>query len=274
MRVRAPWRDWHIETITCGARGHCAPAATVRVLRPTDSRYGVDLADGRRLARCLRCDAWIDATAAPKTVDALPTRDDLPKPRRGKLLRDAIVLRVIAVDRAIHAVVFALIAVALLIITLRLPTLQSFARSLNNDLTSLADTTGRNPSRSFVLRQANRVLDLSPTSLHVLLVTAIAYAVIEGVEAVGLWLERRWAEYLTAVATAGFLPFEVHELAKRITVFRVGALVVNLAILAWLVYSKHLFGVRGGLREELVDEELDVGHPSSGFGRTGDGGGC
>ena len=55
---------------------------------------------------------------------------------------------------------------------------------------------------------------------------------VEAVEAVGLWHERRWAEYLTALATAGFLPFEIDELIKRVTVFRVSALVINVAILA------------------------------------------
>jgi hypothetical protein len=70
---------------------------------------------------------------------------------------------------------------------------------------------------------------------------------VEWTEAIGLWRERRWAEYLTVVATAGFLPFEVDELIKRVTVLRVGALVVNLALLIWLVYAKRLFGLRGGV---------------------------
>jgi uncharacterized membrane protein (DUF2068 family) len=80
--------------------------------------------------------------------------------------------------------------------------------------------------------------------LPILSITAGAYALVEGVEAVGLWRERRWAEYLTVVATAGFLPFEIDELAKRVTAFRIGALVVNLAVLVYLVWSKRLFGFR------------------------------
>jgi uncharacterized membrane protein (DUF2068 family) len=90
----------------------------------------------------------------------------------------------------------------------------------------------------------------------VLTVTATVYAVVEGVEAVGLWFERRWAEYLTALATAGFLPFEVRELIRRVTVVRVGALVVNLAVLAWLVWRKRLFGIgpAAGHLDEVVAE--------------------
>jgi len=57
---------------------------------------------------------------------------------------------------------------------------------------------------------------------------------------------RRWAEYLTAVATAGFLPLEINELLDRVTILRVLALVHHVAILVWLVWNKHLFGLQGG----------------------------
>ena len=71
----------------------------------------------------------------------------------------------------------------------------------------------------------------------------------------GLWKERRWAEYLTVVATAGFLPFEIRELFDRVSVFRVGALVVNVVILVYLVWAKRLFGVRGG--PQSLHEQID-----------------
>jgi uncharacterized membrane protein (DUF2068 family) len=79
---------------------------------------------------------------------------------------------------------------------------------------------------------------------------------LELVEAIGLWHERRWAEYLTVVATSGLLPFEILEITKRVTVVRVGALIINLAIVAWLLYRKRLFGIAGG-REALRHESID-----------------
>jgi uncharacterized membrane protein (DUF2068 family) len=236
--VKPPWRDWDLETLACAFRGHCTPATDARLLD-----------DGRTVARCWRCEAWIAAT--PDRL--IPPPD--PPPRRGRALRDAIVLRLIAVNRGVHCVLFAMIAVALFVLTLRLPRLQSFATSLNRDLGRLATQAGPNESRSFVVRQLHKVLDLDPHSLHVLAATATAYSVVEGVEAVGLWFERRWAEYLTVLATAGFLPFEVHELTRRVTVVRVGALVVNIAVLVWLVWTKRLFGLRGGADVEHAEEE-------------------
>jgi uncharacterized membrane protein (DUF2068 family) len=101
-------------------------------------------------------------------------------------------------------------------------------------------------------------------TLVVLIVISLVYTVLELVEAIGLWHERRWAEYLTAIATAGFLPFEIIELTRRVTVIRVGALVINLLILFWLLYRKRLFGIAGGgktLTHERVDPTVLLAPP-------------
>jgi hypothetical protein len=60
------------------------------------------------------------------------------------------------------------------------------------------------------------------------------------------WLGRRWGEYFAMVATSVFLPYEVYDLTVKITWLRVGALVINLLLVVYLVWTKRLFGVRGG----------------------------
>ena len=55
------------------------------------------------------------------------------------------------------------------------------------------------------------------------------------VEGIGLWLRKRWAEWLTVVATSIFIPLELHEIAMRPTAARFVVLVVNLAVVAYLV---------------------------------------
>ena len=74
------------------------------------------------------------------------------------------------------------------------------------------------------------------------------YALIELVEAVGLWLGQRWGEYFAMVATSIFLPYEIYDLTVKITWLRVAAFVVNLLLVIYLVWTKRLFGVRGGKR--------------------------
>jgi len=65
---------------------------------------------------------------------------------------------------------------------------------------------------------------------------AIGYGSLFLVEGIGLWKGKRWAEYLTVVATGLLIPFEVYEIARRSTVVRVMALVINVAAVAYLVY--------------------------------------
>ncbi len=164
-------------------------------------------------------------------------------PRRGKALRQAVILRLISVERAVHSVVFAAIAILGVILRTHLAGAQGAVRRYLESLAATEAQTGRSTNHGIAAREGTKFLHLKSGTLEVLIITAAIYAVIEGTEAVGLWYEKRWAEYLTAVATAGFLPFEVHELAKRVTVVRVGALVINLAVLVYLVVAKHLFGI-------------------------------
>lgn len=249
---------WDRETLACGIRGHVTPAALVERLRPQDAGLGVELDDGRRIARCTRCDAWleVDRPAAP-VRETLPPLEELRVPRRGRELRDAIVLRIIAIDRALHSVIFGALAGLVLFAYVRLDAVHREAERLLSSISRAATSTGADQSRGFVFTQLNNIAHLHGHTLAIVGATALAYFVIEGVEAVGLWREKRWAEYLTAVATAGFLPFEIHELIDRITVLRGGALVVNVAILIYLVWAKHLFGIAGGKAEDKRESEID-----------------
>jgi len=179
-------------------------------------------------------------------VEVFPSLSELSLPRRGEALLDAIVLRLIAIERAVHSVVFGLLAIALALLDSHLRALHDSAQRVRDQLDTVAAQSGRAGSRTFLDSGVQRVLGLHGKTITVLAVTATVYAVVEGVEAVGLWRERRWAEYLTVIATAGFLPFEVHELVARFTVVRVGAFIVNVALLVFLLWSKRLFGIRGG----------------------------
>jgi uncharacterized membrane protein (DUF2068 family) len=87
-------------------------------------------------------------------------------------------------------------------------------------------------------RAAHRLTDASPRRLEIVAAVAAGYAVLFAVEGVGLWRRQVWAEYLTIVATTSFVPFEVYELARRFTPIRLGALVVNVAIVAYLVVRR------------------------------------
>src|SRR5207237_8898571 len=84
-------------------------------------------------------------------------------------------------------------------------------------------------------------------------------AAVEGVEVVGLWYQRRWAEYLTFLVTTSLLPLEVYEILTRTTALKVLAFVVNVAVVVYLLFAKRLFGLRGGAAADEAEGELDQG---------------
>ena len=63
-----------------------------------------------------------------------------------------------------------------------------------------------------------------------------AYSALALVEGVGLMLQQVWAEYLTLCLTVAFLPWELFELIREATAFRLALLVINLAVLVYLLW--------------------------------------
>ena len=252
---------FHYELLVCGLRGHELVGMDARELRPIDAILAREI-DGVRWHRCLRCDSWL-----PVPPDGVPTRahppdqDEIELPLRGRPLRDKIVLRAIAIDRAIHFVILTALAVAVFLIATDQVDLRdrfyAVLSAFHGGLGGPTDGSGGG--------LAHRIGDLlsQPNSrLHLIGIVLAVYAVLEGVEAVGLWMQRRWAEYLTLIATAGLLPLEIYELYERITVLKIVALIVNLAVVAYLLYAKRLFGIRGGAAAEEELRERDMGWSS------------
>jgi uncharacterized membrane protein (DUF2068 family) len=87
-----------------------------------------------------------------------------------------------------------------------------------------------------------RLLGLPSYRLAELAAGALLYAGLFLVEGVGLWRGRRWAEYLTVIATASLVPLELFELSRGLTLVRVLALVLNLVIVGYLVGRLHRSG--------------------------------
>lgn len=59
------------------------------------------------------------------------------------------------------------------------------------------------------------------------------------------------------VATSAFLPLEIYELTEKVTVLRAGALVINIAAVVWLLWSKRLFGINGGAAAYRAERESE-----------------
>src|SRR5271170_5250742 len=71
---------------------------------------------------------------------------------------------------------------------------------------------------------------LSASRVHALLIVTFAYAAVFATEGIGLWMQKRWAEWLTTIITASLIPLEVWELFFRPNIGKAAVLVANAAI--------------------------------------------
>jgi uncharacterized membrane protein (DUF2068 family) len=249
------------ELIGCGLHGHELIGTDAAQLRPEDALFARE-SGGLRWYRCMRCDSWLALTPPDQPARKYPpSRGEITLPLRGKPLRDRYVLRLIAVERVVHFLALGALAAAVLLFA-------GNRAALNEDFTAiLKDLQGGlggpvATSNRGIVHDLRYLFAISITSLYLVGVAIAAYGILEGVEAVGLWLGKRWAEYLTFVATIVFVPYEVYELTKSVSALKVIALIINLAVAVYLLLAKRLFGLRGGGRAERAEYDADVGWPA------------
>jgi uncharacterized membrane protein (DUF2068 family) len=229
------------ELLSCAFRGHELVGVGAASLTDADPAIARELG-GLRWHRCLRCDAWVPSGSPESpTGEGVPTRDDIEVPMRGPRLRDRYVLRLIAIDRALHVVVLLAVVVTVLVFVNNRSALDRDYQELMNAISG-----SRPDGLHGFFGHFRRFFVISPAHLYEVAIAAGVYAVLEAVEAVGLWYAKRWAEYLTFVATVALIPLEVDEMIRKFSSLKLTLFIVNVAIALYLLYAKRLFGLRGG----------------------------
>jgi uncharacterized membrane protein (DUF2068 family) len=92
------------------------------------------------------------------------------------------------------------------------------------------------PDNEFIGTLLSKLQLMHTKELKELSALGAAYAGLFLTEGIGLLFRKRWAEWLTIVATSSLMPLEVYELVKQFTAFRLLALLVNAAVVLYLIY--------------------------------------
>jgi uncharacterized membrane protein (DUF2068 family) len=156
---------------------------------------------------------------AEELIDSA-TRIAIPKPHHNRWLL------LIAAFKLAQALLFVLIGVG---------ALRLIHKDIGDLLLRLAYHMRFNPESRFI----NFVLDHAEFVTDKLLrrfsLALFAYAALGTAEGIGLYLEKAWGEYMTLIITASFLPWEIFEVLRRMTVMRSALLVVNMLVFAYLL---------------------------------------
>jgi uncharacterized membrane protein (DUF2068 family) len=132
----------------------------------------------------------------------------------------------IAAERTFRAIVLFLVGIALI---------ANPHHDWGRTVANIARDLGLNPHSNGIERIIHRLHAISAHRYAAFGTIAVAYGVLEAVEGYGLWRRRRWAEYLTVVATSLLFIPEIWEISNRPTPLKVGALLANIAIVVYLI---------------------------------------
>ncbi|MGP9018463.1 DUF2127 domain-containing protein [Streptomyces sp. BR1] len=227
--------DW--DRRTCARRGHVTYEP-----HEAELKHRLHAHTGLGEAwRCLRCGDF--ALGAPHGSGPA---GDAPLVPRGKVLRDLFILRFLAVERLVRGVFIVLVALAIW----KFSNSQDSVRQLFDENLDVFRPVFQHfhydLDHSPVVDSIRKSFGYKHSTLMAVAGALLAYALIEIVEAFGLWRGERWAEYLTVVATAAFLPLEIYELTEKVSPFKIVTLALNVLAVLWILLSKRLFGLRGG----------------------------
>ncbi len=108
-------------------------------------------------------------------------------------------------------------------------------RDLASTVLHWVDVLRVDPDNRFIHRLLARIFVISPAQLRATSIGTFIYAALLLTEGLGLLLRKRWAEYFTVITTAGLIPLEVYEISRHVTLAKFGVLVVNVAIVIYLI---------------------------------------
>ncbi|MBO3745350.1 DUF2127 domain-containing protein [Streptosporangiaceae bacterium NEAU-GS5] len=227
--------NWSLRA--CGRHGHITYAPDEPALR---ERLHARTALGEAW-RCLRCG---DFTLGEPHGSG--PAQDAPLVLRGQALRDATILRLLALFRWGKGLL--VLGAAFGVWRFRAHH-DAVARAFDEDLPllkPLADKIGWNLEESGVVHTLRTVLSAETRTLTWIVLGLTVFGALLITEGVGLWLLKRWGEYFAVVATSLFVPVEIYELVEKVTWVRIVILLINVAAVLYILLSKRLFGLRGG----------------------------
>jgi uncharacterized membrane protein (DUF2068 family) len=139
-------------------------------------------------------------------------------------------------DKLIRLVaVFKILKAATLIVT-GIGILKLMHMDVARELDHWVAMLGLDPGSRYVSQAIQQATNLSPHRIRELGLVSFVYAGLFLTEGIGLWLLKRWAEWFTVIITSSLLPFEIYEIHRHPTAIKIVVLVINVAIVVYLLY--------------------------------------
>jgi uncharacterized membrane protein (DUF2068 family) len=140
---------------------------------------------------------------------------------------DSGLLRLIALFKFVKALVLIVTGIGIL-------------KLMHNDVATTLDhwfaMLGLDPGNRFVDHALRSAANIPPNRIRDIGLGSFVYAALFLTEGIGLWMLKHWAEWFTVVITASLVPLELLEIHHHPTAVKVLVLIINIAVVAYLLY--------------------------------------
>jgi uncharacterized membrane protein (DUF2068 family) len=143
---------------------------------------------------------------------------------------------VAAIDRWLIAIGALKLIEAILCILLGIGAIKLLHKDLVDVATRIITSLRLDPEGRFVNLILDKLALIDPHRLKQISVGIFFYAGLHTLEGTGLVLRKVWAEYVTLILTASFLPWEFFEIIRHVTWIKIVLTLINVVVVLYLVF--------------------------------------
>jgi uncharacterized membrane protein (DUF2068 family) len=134
-----------------------------------------------------------------------------------------------------YIALYKLVKVVLLLVAAYLE-LRLHDRALSTKLLTWAEARPQGLEHHALTWVLTQISGMNETALRALRAGTFTYAALFAIEGIGLWMRKRWAEWLTVIITASLIPVEIYEFALRPNLGKAAVVIANAGIVAYLIW--------------------------------------
>jgi uncharacterized membrane protein (DUF2068 family) len=201
--------------------------------------------------KCLRCDTYV--VGSPTFVGEV-----WPEVIRGKAFRELFIIRLFAVERILRAKILLIASIALLkyhsiykgfneIIGKHIP----FLKSLYNNISLQVDKT-------WLVQNLAKFSNDRLHNLNILIFLLMIFSLVSFIEAIGLWWNKRWGAYMASIVCFSSVLLIANDIVHSATLLKIVAILIDILLMALLIWNKRLFRVRGGKKALKKNREREI----------------
>ncbi len=139
-------------------------------------------------------------------------------------------------NRLLRLIAVFKLAKAALLITVAVGALKLLHKDVAGAVGHCVEVLKLDPNNHYINLALMKAANINPGKIEELGLGSLIYAGLFLTEGIGLWLEKRWAEWFTVIITSSLVPIEIYEIVHHLTPVKIAVFLINIAIVGYLVY--------------------------------------